>query len=171
MRLALALTAATLVASPAQAQREPSYLATISGTCSQLTISDEDRSAACPGTLFNMVYVDNTSSFRIIAEDGVVISFFGNDNAAVGDTATLDVTALYYTPAITEREGESFESMVERAKAATQELPATGQCIYTNPELPDNYIRCTAKADGKAFSFRFSATDFTVTDLGGRIQE
>ncbi len=161
---------AMLVASPCAAQRQPSYLATISGTCSQMIIADEDRTGDCPTTLFNMAYVDNTSSFRLIAENGIVISFFGDDNEAVGDKATLDVRTIYFTPVPGEREGETFAELTARAAASTREFSATGQCEYTNPELPDNYVRCQAAAGGKSYSFRFSVSGYRITDMGGRLR-
>lgn len=135
-----------------------------------MTIADENRSGECPATLFNLAYVDNTSSFRLVTNDGLVISFFGDDNEAVGDKATLEVRTIYLTPAIKSREGESLADMTARAAKATLELSAKGQCEYTNPDLPDNYIRCTATAAGKTYSFRFSTSDFQITDLGGRIR-
>ena len=162
--------ASLLIATPCAAQRQPSYLATVSGSCSEMTIADEDRSSECPATLFNLAYVDNTSSFRLVTEEGLVVSFFGDDNEAVGNKATLVVRTIYFTPVLDTREGESLADRTARAAKATLELPAMGQCEYTNPDLPDNYIRCEATAAGKTYSFKFSASDFRITDLGGRIR-
>ncbi len=154
----------------AQAQRELSYMAIISGTCSQLTIEDEDRTADCPATLFNTAYVDNHSSFRIASNDGSVVSFFGYDHAAEGDVANLTVQRLLFTPAVAEDPDADLAELTRRAMASTKDVEAVGECEYTNPALRDNYIRCEALAEGKTYSFTFHASDFEVVDLGGRIR-
>jgi hypothetical protein len=166
----ISLAALLATGTDARAQHVPSYMAIINGTCSQLTIADVDHSTECPKVVFNTAYVDNYSSFRIVAEDGTVVSFFGYDNEAVGDVAKLAVERIIFTPANAGGIGGSLVEMTRRAQQNTKEIVATGQCEYTNPDLPDNHIKCEAVADGKSYSFTFRATDFEVVNLGGRIQ-
>ncbi len=141
---------------------EISYLATISGSCSGLVIADVEQNAECPDKLLNTAYADNYSSFKVMTKNGMVISFFGYDHEAVGDTAHLTVERILITPVPKEEPGDTVVSLAKKAMALTQDLPAIGDCEYSNPALPDSHVNCAATAAGKTYSFKFHPTDFQV---------
>lgn len=171
MRSCLCAVAA-LVASTAKADtpHEPSYMAFISGTCSELIIEGDKRTPQCPDVVVNTAYTDNYSSFRLMASDGLVVSFFGYDNEAQGDVAHLTVERLLLTPAGAGGSEGTLAEMTRRAAANTRDLQAFGDCEYTNPDLPDTHISCHAVVDGKTYSFVFHPTGFEVVNLGGLIE-
>ena len=145
-----------------QAQHKLAYMANIDGTCSSLVVADVDQSPKCPTWLHNTAYEDNYSSFRLITDDGLVISFFGYDNEAKGDVAHLSVERVLITSAPKAESGQSDADLFSQAKSNTLDLKAEGDCEYTNPSLPDSHVNCEAKVDGKIYSFKFHVTGFKV---------
>jgi hypothetical protein len=164
--------AAALVASTgnANAQHEPSYMAFIKGACSELIFAGDDLTSQCPELVINTAYTDNYSSFRLVTPDGLVVSFFGYDHEAQGDVAHLTVERLLVTPAGAGGADGTLAEMTRRAAANTRDIEASGDCEYTNPELPNNHISCEAIADGKTYKFVFRPTGFEVVNLGGLIE-
>jgi hypothetical protein len=156
------IAAALASAASADAPHKIAYMASIEGTCSSLIVADIDQSVACPNRLLNTAYQDNYSSFKLMAENGLVISFFGYDHEAQGDVAHLSVERILITPTPKEKPGDTLADLVEQARKATQDLRASGDCAYSNPDLPDSHVNCTATAAGKAYAFKFHPTGFKV---------
>ena len=166
MRLAVTSVAALLLAGVASADalHKVAYMAAIDGTCSSLIVGDIDLSGNCLGRLLNTAYEDNYSSFKVSAGNDLLISFFGYDHKAVGDVAHLTVERIIITPTPKEEPGDTMADLVAKAQKATRDLTANGDCEYSNPELSDTHVDCTATADGKTYSFKFHPTGFKVID-------
>jgi hypothetical protein len=165
MRLATTSIAFALLASTASADtpHKIAYMASVEGHCSSLIIGDVDRTGDCPDSLINTAYEDNYSSFKVVVGTGLIVSFFGYDHEAKGDIAHLTVQRIIVTPTPKEEPGDSMADLVAKAEKATRDLKANGDCEYSNPELPDTHVDCTATVDdGTTYSFKFHPTGFKM---------
>ena len=141
---ALAL-AALLPTSPASAQGGLDNLvaiATMSGTCERLALPDRDLTRECAGRIGNSIHGDGRSGFAFFSGHAV-ISFAGQDSAAVGDRATLHVDEILIT-------------RTDPGSAPRPEIiSAAGTCIYTNPYAGVATITCEAAARQGRYSAHF----------------
>ena len=139
----IALLAAALALAPAP--QDLSKVASISGmngTCGKLVLAGEDVTARCQGKLLNPAYSNDYSSFLVIVGDEKLVSFYGQDHAAVGNSATLTVTKITTT-------------LIGDEKPTPVMIDATGECSYTNPYAGPSHVECKATAGGKTYALSF----------------
>ena len=145
-RLAVALLAATLLpASPAPAQSGLDNLVAIAGmtgTCERLALPDRDLTGTCEGRILNSAHSDGRSGFAFFSAHAV-ISFAGQDSAAVGDRATLHVDEILISRTDT------------GATPRPEIIPATGTCEYTNPYAGVSTVTCDAAGRQGHYSGHF----------------
>jgi hypothetical protein len=136
---------AMLAAAPAASQGGLDNLATVAimhGTCERLVVRGADHSRGCDGRIINSAHTDGRSGFAFI-DSGAVLSFAGQDSAAVGDRATLHVDQV-------------LVSRTDSGKPPTPEnIPASGTCEYTNPYAGVSTITCAATTGQGAFGAAF----------------
>jgi hypothetical protein len=96
----------------------------------------------CEGRLLNPAYRNDHSSFLAVVRNEVLVSFYGEDHTATGDTATLTVTKITTT-----RIGD--------ANPASVTIDATGECSYTNPYAGPSHVECRATGGGKSYALSF----------------
>ena len=142
---ALAVAALLLPAGAAPAQNGLDNLvgiATMTGSCERMALPDRDLTRECAGRIGNSVHGDGRSGFAFFT-DRAVISFAGQDSAAIGDRATLHVDEVIISRTDT------------GATPRPQVIRATGACIYTNPYAGVSTITCDAAAREGRYSARF----------------
>lgn len=115
-------------------------LAVMDGACGKLVVAGEDATGRCEGKLINTAYRNDRSSFMAMIGNELIVSFYGEDHAATGDTASLTVTKVTIT-----RIGENRPRMTD----------ATGACSYTNPYAGPSHVECKATAGGKTYALSF----------------
>ena len=141
---ALAFATALLPAGPAPAQGGLDNLASVAilrGQCVSLVV----RGAAgrpCGAQILNSAHSDGRSGFSFFT-DGEVVDFVGQDSAAVGDRATLQVDTKIV--ARTDTHGPLRPHLIR----------ASGTCTYTNPYAGVATITCTAATPEGEFSALF----------------
>jgi hypothetical protein len=137
--------AATALAAPAPPpQGVPSSLAALAfmdGSCSRLIVADTDRSAGCEAKLVNDIYRNSRSSFVFLVKDWGLVSFYGQDSKAVGDSAVLHVDTIIVT--------------LTTGTPHPRKMAGTGACSYTNPYKGPSYVTCSARAEGKSYEANF----------------
>jgi len=144
---ALAFACALLAAPPAAAAQggldNLASLATMTGTCASLVVRGADVTNACEGRVLNSAHTDGRSGFAFIQGRSAIVSFAGQDSAAIGDRATLHVDMV----------------LVARTDSGAAPKPeilrATGECTYTNPYIGVSTIICRAATSEGAFSATF----------------
>lgn len=138
--VALSLTAPA----PAEAQdlSRIASIATMQGSCQKLILpGGGDQTAKCVGKILNVAYRDNRSSFRVAVGEALLVGFYGEDQAAVGDSATLVVSKVIVTL---------------MGSNKTDALDATGECRYTNPYAGPGHVDCKATSkNGEVFELSF----------------
>ncbi|MES2444518.1 MAG: hypothetical protein V4574_16960 [Pseudomonadota bacterium] len=116
-------------------------IATMQGSCTRLVVpGGGDQTSRCTGKLLNIAYRDNRSSFRVAMGDILLLGFYGDDQAAVGDSAVLVVRKIIIT-----RLGSN----------KTDTLDAVGECRYTNPYAGPSHVDCKASRPGEVYEFSF----------------
>jgi hypothetical protein len=125
----LLLATALSLAPAAQDLSLLANMAGIDGTCKKLTVAGSDRTADCPTSLINIAYKNARSSFMVQVGDDSMVSFYGDDHAATGNTATLVLRSMTIT-----RLGQTH----------ARSVPATGECTYTNPYAGPSHVECHA---------------------------
>jgi hypothetical protein len=139
----VALATVTLVAvAPAGAQNldNVAAIATMQGKCVRLVTPDGDLTVRCGRQIINTTYRDNHSSFMIPIDKDIVMSFWGEDHAAIDDRAVMTVRKI-------------TTAQTGHGKPMPQD--ADGQCSYTNPYAGPSHIDCTATVAGKTYAFSF----------------
>ena len=104
----------------------------LDGRCHDFTFIDSDASSLCEPSVINFAYQSGKSSFQFVLRDKAIIGFFGTDSEANGDEAVLAVESITLNLMMGE---------------PSQNLPASGQCRYTNPYAGPSLIRCEAKTN------------------------
>jgi len=138
--IAAVLVACGAAAGAAQQGIAPGTVVVImKGACSLLVVGGVDMTRQCNPTVINNAYPSGRSSFMFVYGD-LVVSFFGEDSAAVGDQATLQV--------------EEIGVARGRADGSASRVPHSvrGTCTYTNPYKGPSRIICSAT--GKEGSYR-----------------
>jgi hypothetical protein len=145
--IGLALIAGVLfAASPASSQNgldNLSSVATMNGACERLVVRGADITSQCQGHVINSAHTDGRSGFAFFQAGSAVISFAGQDSAAVGDRATLHVDMVLIAAA-------------DSAQVPKPEvIPASGACEYTNPYAGVSTVTCTATTSQGEFRALF----------------
>jgi len=139
-------TAAVLVAcgsvAPAAQQgvAAGTVVVTLTGTCSLLVVGGTDVTRQCNRTIINTAYPTGRSSFMFTYAGDMVVSFFGEDSAAIGDQATLQVEEI----GVARGKADGTANRVAHA--------VRGACTYTNPYKGPSRIICNAA--GKDGTYR-----------------
>lgn len=141
IRIALA-TVMLVAASPSGAQdlSNVAALATMQGKCLRLVTPEGDLTGRCGDRIINTAYRDDHSSFMVMIGADTLISFWGEDHAAVDDRAVMAVRKITTT-------------QTGHGKPTSQD--ADGQCSYTNPYAGPSHVDCTATVAGKTYAFSF----------------
>jgi hypothetical protein len=140
----LLLAACLLPASSAAAQGGLDNLAsvaTLRGRCVRLVVRGAEA-RPCGAQIINTAHTDGRSGFSFFT-DGEVIDFAGQDSAAVGDRATLEVDTMIVARTDT------------RGPLRPRTISARGTCTYTNPYAGVATITCTAVTSEGEFSALF----------------
>lgn len=139
--LALAFVVAVLPARVAADDRPEPTTTTLTGTCQKLAIGEKDMTDRCRGAIVRSTYPNAKSSFMFVVANTAVISFFGDDAGAAGDSATLAVRKV----------GVVLVGGKDKPALAS----ATGACTYTNSNAGPSRVDCTARAAGRDFVASF----------------
>jgi hypothetical protein len=111
----------------------------IEGACEKLTQGEEDFSAACLGSVLQIVYDDGRVGLYAFA-DGPIFAFSGADDEMVSGELWQALDKVLY--------GVS--------EAEIQEFAVDGTCIYENPFAGVARFECDAMAEnGTTFSLVF----------------
>jgi len=143
-----ALACLTLMAAPvaqAQGQRDIVSMGGMTGTCTQLTVAGQDKSAVCQSNMLIITYSDGAVSHGFIAntrESGeqALLSFFGDAGAA-----TTDAAGVTHNPI-------SLVSNLSDAEVRTG--PVTGDCQVTGDASKPTFT-CQAELNSEAYSATF----------------
>lgn len=117
--------------------------ATMEGTCQKLVLpGGGDQTARCSDRIAHIAYRDGHSSFRIAVSKNLLIGFYGNENVAIGDTATLVVSKILIT--------------LPFGKGANV-VDAEGECRYTNLDTGPSQVECKATRPGEVYELSFTS--------------
>ena len=140
MRHGLILAALVFSAPVAHAEDQIATIAGLTGTCQMLQTPDGDKTSVCDQRLMNVAYKSNHSSFKTIFGGQTIVSFYGNDQAAIGNRAEIQLLKIVTT------EVKTLKSSV---------ILARGTCSYTNPNAGPVHIDCIADTDNGNYVLHF----------------
>jgi hypothetical protein len=126
----------------AQVTQDVNSLARFSGHCENLVLGDDDLSSQCDGVLLNTHYEDGRSGFTFVARDVTSATFSGPDHVAAGDEATVELDRVVFLS-------------LHLKEATPVTLPATGSCVFSNPDIGRAKVTCTARTGRGGFRASF----------------
>lgn len=139
--LASVSLALTLVASPAQTQNVT--MATMAGSCANLTIGKHSYRKRCEPIIMNTAYPDGRIGFYFVLAGGKVITFSGMD----GENPSVDTDVTHLDRVVINLKGPSQKPDVVNAK---------GTCTYGNPYKGISTVHCSGNLkDGRKFDAVF----------------
>lgn len=119
-----------------------SALTILKGDCGRLIMAGNDASPYCKGMITNTSYKTGRSGFVFLAGDTAIITFSGQDHAAVGDNAFITLDKVIFT--------------LVGMGTPPNTIAAKGKCNYSNP-FNGNHARitCNATTTSGAFNATF----------------
>ena len=137
MRLPLALAAVLIVTVPAVATKRQSgglqnmkSVIFAKGKCDRLIIFGNDKSAQCKPALINSEFKDSRTGFYFSASDSIIVTFSGmGDNQVKEDKDTAV---------------QPIDRVIVGGAGEPSNIPAVGECRFTNPYKGPAPVHCTA---------------------------